>query len=305
MSPPRSRSTSTSRAQRGPRAQRGLQLQDQTPTHDQQQHLQNLQAARVLLAAEGEVDGDQDRATASQQNRNPPIAPTSSDTKRTKWSQDLKLGALVASSVPTITDQTSLQTIARIIADVRRKGHQLLQMKEFIDAFEAKFTESHATQVQTIRAYPDVAEAYRIADTQQTLYSIDIHSDSPEGVSPVPPGNYDAAPSTENGVVTINSYFELFAKYMLQDLVENWVSAHAQLHGISKDRMMKDNMKVVDHANKNFRAHADSVNASGLPTLPDWHIANQFFASLTTELKTAILDNYAGYFQEGARPLQQ
>ena len=142
-------------------------------------------------------------------------------------------------------------------------------MKEFIDAFEAKFTESYATQVQTIRAYPDVAEAYRIADTQQTLYSIDVHSDSPEGVSPVPPGNYDAAPSTENGVVTINSYFELFAKYMLQDLVENWVSAHAQLHGISKDRMMKDNMKVVDHANKNFRAHADSVNASGLPTLPD------------------------------------
>ena len=64
-------------------------------------------------------------------------------------------------------------------------------------------------------------------------------------------------------------------------------------------------MSVVEHADKNIRTHASSMSSTELPATEDYIIANQFFATLTTDLKTAIADHYPDYFQNGARPTSQ
>ena len=64
-------------------------------------------------------------------------------------------------------------------------------------------------------------------------------------------------------------------------------------------------MSVVEHADKNIRTHANSMSSTELPATEDYIIANQFFATLTTDLKTAIVDHYADCFQDGARPTSQ
>ena len=66
---------------------------------------------------------------------------------------------------------------------------------------------------------------------------------------------------------------------------------------------MKDNMTVINHVDKNFTAHMDALKTTALPAIPDYIVANQFFASLPQDLKNIIIDKNAGYFQDGARPL--
>ena len=66
---------------------------------------------------------------------------------------------------------------------------------------------------------------------------------------------------------------------------------------------MKDNMTVINHVDKNFRTHMNALKTTALPSIPDYLVANQFFASLHPDLKNVIIDKNAAYFQEGARPL--
>ena len=149
-----------------------------------------------------------------------------------------------------------------------------------------------------------VAAAKIKADEQQILYDEDMFYDTDAGEFPVPPGDYHAPPTFVNGVKVINSYFELFAKFMLMDFTSNWMVQHTQQWG-SQDQKMKENMSVVEHADKNVRTHANSMSSTELPATEDYIIANQFFATLTTDLKTAIADHYPDYFQNGARPTSQ
>ena len=144
--------------------------------------------------------------------------------------------------------------------------------------------------------------ALDIADAQQRLYTEDLQVETPPGQVRVQPGDYDAANIIINGVSTMVSYNKLFAKYMQQSFAGNWVILHYGSYG-SSEKNMKDNMTVINHVDKNFRAHMDALKTTALPAIPDYLVANQLFASLPQDLKNIIIDKNPGYFQDGARPL--
>ena len=222
--------------------------------------------------------------------------------KNQEWERRVQSIHRVISILPTLAEACDSKAVINYFKQAVRCGQHLLKFKEFNDAFQAKFTGKWATQVDQVNNSPEVAVALDIADAQQRLYTEDLQVETPPGQVRVQPGDYDAANIIINGVSTMVSYNKLFAKYMQQSFASNWVILHYGSYD-SSEKNMKNNMSVINHVDKNFRAHMDALKTTALPAIPDYLVANQLFASLPQDLKNIIIDKNPGYFQDGARPL--
>ena len=222
--------------------------------------------------------------------------------KNQEWERRVQSIHRVISTLPALSEACDSKAVINLFKQAVRCGQHLLKYKEFNDFFQAKFTGKWASQVDQVNDSPEVAVALNIADAQQRLYTEDLQVETPPGQVRVQPGDYDAADITIDGITTIVSYNKLFAKYMQQGFAGNWVLLHYGSYGAS-EKNMKDNMTVINHVDKNFRTHMNALKTTALPSIPDYLVANQFFASLHPDLKNVIIDKNAAYFQEGARPL--
>ena len=222
--------------------------------------------------------------------------------KNQEWERRVQSIHRVISTLPTLAEACDSKAVINYFKQAVRCGQHLLKFKEFNDAFQAKFTGKWATQVDQVNNSPEVAVALDIAEAQQRQYTEDLQVETPPDQVRVQPGDYDAANIIINGVSTMVSYNKLFAKYMQQSFAGNWVILHYGSYG-SSEKNMKDNMTVINHVDKNFRAHMDALKTTALPAIPDYLVANQLFASLPQDLKNIIIDKNPGYFQDGARPL--
>ena len=131
-------------------------------------------------------------------------------------------------SLPKIDAQSDKKSILNFITKAKTKSRKILQSKDFNELFQAQLLGKWADQATSINTYPMVAAAKNKADEQQLLYDEDMFYDTDAGEFPVPPGDYHAPPTFVNGVKVINSYFELFAKFMLMDFTTNWMVQHTQ-----------------------------------------------------------------------------
>ena len=188
--------------------------------------------------------------------------------KTLTWERSLKMATTIASSLPKVNDSSDPKSVISLFKAAQRKATKTLKSKEFNDVFQTHFEGKWAIQAESVNSFPIVATAFDVAEAQQALYMDDMDVTTPAGQHPVAPGNYHAEPTIVNGVTVVNSYYQLFAAYMQRDFAGNWIVVHAEAWG-SKDRIMKENMTVVAHVDKHFRAQANVMRTTNLPTVPD------------------------------------